>query len=131
MKRLAGFLACFVLMTSPAMATSIFSKYWKDKYLDKEKVSEEFYRAGRKAGCYICHVKGKKKEEARNEYGQAVNKHLDAKDFTREWVKANPEEAEKKILKGFEEANKMKDKNEKVFGEKIKKGELPATNANL
>lgn len=131
MKRLAVIFGCFFLLVSPAMATSEFSKQWKNKFLSGDDVSEDFVKAGRKAGCYICHVKGEDKKKVRNEYGQALQKFLKSKDFPKEWVKANPEEAKKKILEGFKKANELKSKDEKAFGEKIKNGELPATDAGL
>lgn len=131
MKRLAVLFGCLMFLASPAMATSVFNKYWKDKYLDREKVDEDFYRKGRRAGCYICHVKGEKKEDKRNEYGQAVNKHLDAKDFPLDYVRENPEEAEKKLIEGFKKANELKSKSGEKFGKKLEEGKLPATDAGL
>ena len=57
MKRLALMFGCMLLMASPAMAIAEFGKQWKEKYLSGEDVSEEFKSAGRKAGCFTCHVK--------------------------------------------------------------------------
>ncbi len=130
MKRLAMLLGCLLLFATPAMGISEFSKQWKNEYLGEE-ASDEFKKKGRKAGCYICHVKGKKKDEARNEYGKAMHKFLDSKDFPKDWVKENPEEAKKKILEGIKKTNEMKSSDGKTFGEKIKAGELPATDAGL
>lgn len=131
MKRLAVLLGCLMFSASPAMATSVFNKYWKEKYLDREKVDAEFYRKGRRAGCYICHVKGKEKEENRNEYGKAVKKHLSAEDFPLDYVRANPEEAKEKLLAGFKKANELKSEDGDKFGEKLKNNQLPATDAGL
>ena len=67
MKRLAILFACLML-ASPAMAISEFGKQWKNEFLGGEDVDEDFKRAGRKAGCYVCHVKGedkKKRDEKR------------------------------------------------------------------
>lgn len=122
----------FVLtVTSPAMAISAFSKEWKSAYLSGDDVSPDFVKTGRKAGCYVCHVKGKKKDEARNEYGEAVHKFLKAKDFPKEFLKAEPEKAKKMIAEGFKKAAELKSKDGDVFGEKIKAGKLPATDAGL
>ena len=141
MKRLAVFIGCLMFMSAPAMfmsapamATSAFNKQWKAKHTgDDSEASTEFKAAAKKAGCNICHIKGKKKKEkdSRNEYGRAINKFLKAKDFPKDYVKANPEEAKKKILEGFKKAAEEKSSDEKKFGEKIKNNELPATDAGI
>ena len=120
-----------MLLASPAMAISEFSKQWKNHYLGGEDVDEEFQKAGRKAGCYVCHVKGEDKKKFRNEYGQTVKKYLKAEDFSKEYVKANPDEAKAKILEGFKKAAEHESKDGKKFGDKIKNNELPATDAGL
>lgn len=128
MKRLALLLGCLFLLASPALATSEFSKQWKNKYLVGDDVDEEFVKAARKASCYVCHIKSHPdKKKARNEYGQAVHKYLKEKDFPKDWVKANPEKAKEMIQAGFKKANEHKSKDGKAFGAKIKAGELPAT----
>ncbi len=131
MKRLLIVFGCLMMFASPAMAISEFGKQWKEKFLGGEEVDEDFKRAGRKAGCYVCHVKGEDKKKVRNEYGTAVMKFLKAKDFPKDYVKANPEEAKKKILEGFKKAGELESKDGKKFGEKIKNNELPATDAGL
>ena len=119
------------MLASPAMAISEFGKQWKNEFLGGEDVDEDFKRAGRKAGCYVCHVKGEDKKKVRNEYGNAIHKFLKAEDFSKEYVKANPEEAKKKILEGFKKAGEAKSKDGKTFTDKIKNNELPATDAGL
>src|SRR6056297_1101232 len=131
MKRLAMLFGCLMLLASPAMAISEFSKQWKNEYLGGEDVDEDFKTAGRKAGCYVCHVKGEDKKKVRNEYGMAVLEFLKAEDFPKDYVKANPEEAKQKILAGFKSAGEKKSKDGKTFAEKIKDSELPATDAGL
>jgi hypothetical protein len=131
MKRLALMFGCMLLMASPAMAIAEFGKQWKEKYLSGDDVSEEFKSAGRKAGCFTCHVKDEDKKKVRNEYGQALHKFLKAADFPKEYLKANPEEAQKKIFEGFDKATDMMSKDGKKFGDKIKNGELPATDSGL
>jgi|TARA_B110000495_G_scaffold203691_1_gene228837 hypothetical protein len=130
MKRLAVLFSCLML-ASPAMAISEFGKQWKNEFLGADDVNEDFKKAGRKAGCYVCHVKGEDKKKVRNEYGMAVQKHLKAEDFSKEYIKANPEEAKKKILEGFKQAAAAKSTDGNTFGDKIKNNELPATNAGL
>ena len=130
MKRLAV-LVCFCMLATPAMAISEFGKQWKNHYLSGDDVNADFVKKGRKAGCYVCHVKGEDKKKVRNEYGNAIHKFLKAEDFPKDYVKANPEEAKKKIIEGFKKAAEMKSKDGKAFGEKIKNNELPATDAGL
>lgn len=131
MKRLALMFGCMLMMASPAMAIAEFGKQWKEKYLSGDDVSDEFKSAGRKAGCFTCHVKEEDKKKVRNEYGQALHKFLKAEDFPKEYLKSNPEEAQKKIFEGFEKAADLMSKDGKKFGDKIKAGELPATDSGL
>jgi hypothetical protein len=58
-----------------------------------------------------------------------VQKYLKAKDFPKDYLKENPEEAKEKILAGFKKANELKSKDGEVFGTKIKNNELPATDS--
>ena len=83
-------------MTVPAMATSVFSTHWKNAYVKVDGVDEDFKKNAGRASCYICHIKNHPdKKKVRNEYGEAINKYLKMKDFEKDWVKANPEEAKK------------------------------------
>lgn len=131
MKRFALLLGLMVMMACPAMATSEFNKQWRDAYLSGEDVDPEFVRTARKAGCYVCHVKGEDKKKVRNEYGQSVHEFLKAKDFPKDYVKANPEEAKKKIQEGLKKAGEKKSKDGEVFSAKIKASKLPATDAGI
>ena len=134
MKRLAVIFGCLMLLATPAMATTEFNKQWKDKFVgDDSEASDEFKIAVKKAGCHVCHVKGKQKKEkdSRNEYGAAINKFLKAEDFTKEKVKADPEGTKAAILEGFNKAAELTSKDEKKFGDKIKNNELPATDAGI
>ncbi|MGB7345225.1 MAG: hypothetical protein WBD20_13505 [Pirellulaceae bacterium] len=119
-----------VLSSSPASAISEFGKQWKNHYLG-DGADADFVKAGRKAGCYVCHVKGKEKKEARNEYGEAIHKFLKGKDFPKEYIKENPDEAKAKILEGFKKAEELTSKDEQKFGDKIKANKLPATDSGL
>lgn len=130
MKRIAlvmGILAC---MVTPSFAISEFGKQFKAQVMDSD-ASEEFKKEVKKANCYVCHVKGEDKKKVRNEYGEAVHKFLDGKDFPKDYLKSNPEEAKAKILEGFKKAGELKSKDGKMFSEKIEAGELPATDAGL
>jgi len=131
MKRFAILFTCFAVLASPAMATSEFSKQWKNKYLSADDIDPDFKRSARRAGCYVCHVKGEDKKKVRNEYGQSVHEFLKAKDFPKDYVKENPEEAKEKIFAGLEKAGEKKSKDGKKFAAKIENNELPATDAGL
>ena len=131
MNRVLVLFGCLFLFASPVFATSEFSKQWKNHYLSGDDVKPDFVKTGRKAGCYVCHVKKQDKKKVRNEYGEAVHKFLKAKDFPKDYVKENPEEAKKKILEGFKKAAELKSKDGEKFGDKIKAGKLPATDAGL
>lgn len=126
------FLSLWLLavLAGPASAISFFSKTWKEHYLTNHP-NAAFVTAARKAGCYVCHVKGEDKKKVRNEYGQAVQKYLKAEDFPKEYVKDNPEEAKAKILEGFKKAGEHESKDGRKFADKIKENELPATDAGL
>lgn len=126
MKRYALIALALCWITTPAFGITEFSKQWKDKYLGED-ASKEFVRAGRRASCYVCHVKGHPdKKEARNEYGQALHMYLDKEDFPKERIKAEPEAVKKEILEAFEKAGEKKSKDGRTFAEKIKAEELPA-----
>lgn len=129
MKRFALTLGFTLLLVAPAFATNEFSKEWKDHYTG-EGANEEFVKSARKAGCNVCHVKGEKKTE-RNEYGKAISELLKKEDFTKEWVAANPEKAKELIVAGFKKAGEKKSSDGKTFADKLKAGELPATDSKL
>jgi hypothetical protein len=110
------------------LGSSKFKKQWQDKFISAEDIDADFKSKVRKHGCFICHVDGEDKKKVRNEYGKAVNKFLTKKDYD-EWVKADAEEAKKKIYEAFEKAGKMKSKDGSTFEEKIKNNKVPATDS--
>lgn len=130
MKRVALMALTVALLSTPAYAITEFNKQWKGKYLGDD-TPGDFLTAGRKAGCNVCHVKGEDKKEVRNEYGAAVMKFLKAEDFPKDRIKEEPEKVKEEILAGFMKAGEMKSKDGKSFADKIKAGELPATDAGL
>ena len=131
MSRLIALFGCLMLFVTPALATSEFSKEWKNEYLG-EGADEGFVVVGRKAGCYVCHVKDHPdKKKARNEYGKAVHEFLKKDKFTKEYIKANPEKAREEMLEGFKKAGEKKSEDGRTFAEKLKNNELPATDAGL
>ncbi len=115
--------AVAMLLTPQAGAVPAFKKKFEAKYSKKSK-NEEFEAAVKKAGCNVCHIKGKKKTE-RNEYGLALSKLLKKKDFTTAKIKEDPKAADKKMEEGFTKVEKMKNKAGKTFGELLKAGKLP------
>lgn len=130
MKRMALVMGILICMVTPSFAISGFGKQFKAQVMESD-ASDDFKKTVKKANCYVCHVKGEDKKKVRNEYGEAVHKFLDGEDFSKEYMKENPEEAKAKILEGFKKANELKSKDGKAFGEKIKAEELPATDAGL
>ncbi len=129
MKRLVLLAGCVCLLAPHALATNEFNKEWRDHYLTDE-APAAFTSAARKAGCNVCHIKGEKKTE-HNEYGLAAKAFLDKEKLTKEFVKANPEEAKKLIVDGLKKAGEKTSKDGKKFADKLKAGELPATDAGL
>jgi len=123
-------IAIAIAVTTPASAVGVFHTHWKDHYLSGNK-NPLFVKTAKKAGCFICHVKGEKKEDARNEYGEALGKHLKAADFPKAWVKNNPDEAKKRIVAAFEKVEDELSRDGDGFGRKISKGQLPAVDAGL
>ena len=126
------------LFAPQAMAIGELKKEWAAKYAGDE--SGDFQSVARKAGCYICHVKGvkdKKTPESRNEYGTAMaaflkNKEVKIDDLKAEYKNAETKEAAiKKMVYMFEKVGEEKSKDGEAFGAKIKAGKLPATDANL
>ncbi len=130
MKRLAIMFGLVALFATPSFAISEFGKQFKAQVLESD-APDEFKKTVKSANCYVCHVKGEKKDEVRNEYGKAVKKFLSAEDFPKEYIKEKPEEVKAKILAGFKKANELKSSDGRVFGAKIKAHELPATDAKI
>jgi hypothetical protein len=54
-----------------------------------------------------------------------------SKESTFSIITGEPEKVKAEILKGFEAAGELKSADGKTFAEKIKAGELPATDAGL
>ncbi|NNE00714.1 MAG: hypothetical protein HKN47_25645 [Pirellulaceae bacterium] len=130
MKRTTFFFLFVTMLSSQVSAISLFNKHWKDHYLANNP-NRVFVTIARRAGCYVCHVKGEKKQDVRNEYGAALAEHLDADDFPKEWVKKNPDKAKQKIIAAFEKVEEELSKDKRKFGDKINNFELPAVDAGL
>lgn len=120
-----------ILMSTPTFATSEFSRQWKADYLGED-ADPDFVKTARRASCYVCHIKGHPdKKEARNEYGRAMLEFLDKETYSRDYVKANPEEAAKQITAGFKKAGEKMSSSGETFAAKLKANKLPAEDAGL
>ncbi len=137
MRRVLMLVMVAFVLQSPAMAITHFKKIWGEHYTPKkgepggDAVSEDFRKLTSKAACNVCHVKGEDKKKVRNEYGEALSKLLKAEDFSKERIKDEPEKVQEEIIAAFKAVEELKSKDDKTFGEKIKEGELPATDAKL
>ena len=78
----------------------------------------------KEAKCNNCHYGSSKKN--RNEFGQAVNKFMNAETFKS--IRENRDELNKKVDAALKSALKEKSKKGKTFGELIDSGSLPAIN---
>ena len=96
-------LGCVVVMISASTAAGIelFHQHWTEYYLSDR--DDDSAQQARRLGCYVCHIKGKSKKSHRNEYGQALERYLDADEFPEDWVAEHPEEAKKKIIAAFQQ----------------------------
>jgi hypothetical protein len=113
------------ILAQPAHALGEFGKVWSKHYLGKD-ADPDFTKAMKKEGCNICHLKGEKKDK-RNEYGQALDKFLDKKEFPKDYYKNNEEEATKKIVEALKKAEAEESKSGQKFGDRIKANEKPAS----
>lgn len=116
--------------TSPAVSIELFHEHWKEHYLT-DNSNQPLAEFAKRAGCYICHVKGQKKQGGHNEYGKALSQYLNAKDFTKEWVEANPEEAKRRIVEAFQNVEEDLAADGRKYGEAIHAAVLPAADVGL
>ena len=78
----------------------------------------------KEAKCNVCHFGAKKTD--RNDFGKAMNKHIDKDTFTK--LKEDKDKLNKKIDEAVKAALKEKSASGKTYGELIEAGELPAKN---
>jgi len=128
-------IAAAVLMVGFAQEASAlpeFKKAFSEKYTDKE-ANEEYHTAVRKAGCFVCHVKGEDKE-VRNAYGDELAELIegDAGKRKKAVKDGTPEEkaaVKAKILEELEAAWDIaadkKNADGEKFGDRIKEHKLP------
>lgn len=141
MKNVIGILAFTIVAsvcTEDALALPQFKKAFETKYVKTHKNSKEYQSVVRKAGCYVCHIKGGPKDKSvQNEYGTLLNKLIEgnAKKRMAEAKDKGGDEARKKELetimeeleKAFAKAADTKSDEGKgpTFGELIKEAQLP------
>jgi len=129
-------LACSLLalfsIPQLARATSPFKKSFDEQYV-KDSGSEEFKAAFRADGCYVCHVKDKKKDVV-NSYGNELGKLIPGNvqqrlDEARKGGKDAKAAEEEKVLKELVEAmikvEAMKSASGVTYGELFKSHQLP------
>lgn len=113
----------FLTFTSSASAIQPFYDAFKEKYGLPGTPLEKPIQATK---CNICHIDKKPKKE-RNDYGQAVAKHLKKADFAGNNKKFDPKSPEGKaaLTQGLESAGEEQAPNGKKFAEIIQGGKLP------
>lgn len=134
MKRVALVALCgtvvLCLAAGPVSALPQFKKDFADKYVEGSN-DAAFADAVKKAGCYVCHVKGEDKE-VRNAYGEALAKLIpgDAKERLAKAKENGTEDAEKEKLNkelaaAFKKVEAMKSPSGPTYGELLKAHKLP------
>jgi hypothetical protein len=121
---LAVAMACSA--SSNVFAVSKLKKAFADQYAG-EKANEDLKGLVKKAGCYVCHVKGEDKKKVRNVYGKALHEAFEKDKFPlKDWSKDPEKYADrlKDLFKKVEEAESG-DKEHKTFGARIKANLLP------
>lgn len=107
-----------------------FKKAFTERYAPKT-APADFQKLVRKTGCYVCHVRGKKRD-VRNAYGEELAKLIpgDAAERKAEAKKQGQMKQEvDKMLAELEDAfgkvEAMKAADGTTYGERIKAGKLP------
>jgi hypothetical protein len=131
MKSVCFGVACLfaVSVASPALAVSKFKTQFGKVYAGDE-ANEEFKALVKKASCNVCHVKGEKKKEVRNPYGQALHKAIEEAEFPVKDFEKDPEKYEKQLVAIFEKVAQEKtgDEKFKTFADRMKANLLPGGN---
>jgi len=120
--------AAFVaLSAATSHAIKPFSDQWKETYGVEDPQSDAqklLAAATAEAKCYVCHVKGEKKE-VKNAYGEALTKLLDKDNFKSSRRKAEPEKVKAEIVAALKKVEEMKAPTGETYGELISQGKLP------
>jgi cytochrome c553 len=125
-------LPLWLVVANAAFANSPFKKVFDERYV-KDSGNEEFQAAFRKDGCYVCHVKDKKKDIV-NHYGNELAKLIPGNveqrlDEARKGGRAARDAEEEKVLKELAEAMQKVEEIESpsgvTYGELFKSHQLP------
>lgn len=106
-----------------ALADKIFGTEFTKRYVTKD-TPEEWQKAVKKAKCYLCHVKGKRKELC-NTYGDALSRFLDPKKYEKDRCKNEPDAVAQEIQTALEKVEAEKSPRGVTYGELFKSRELP------
>jgi len=112
------------ITASPAFAIKQFGEAWGEFYV-KDSKNEEFKKAASEAKCTVCHLEESKKKH--NAYGMEVKNLLKKKDFPVDRFKSDAAKCKAEIEAAFKKVEDVKAKDGKTYGEKIKAGQLPAS----
>ena len=131
MRRTCLLLLCGVVLCGlnvrGALASKVFVKWFNAKYgvADPQTdAQKELAAVAKKAKCYVCHIKGKKKEFC-NPYGEALREFLDHDDFKKERCEKEPEKVKEEIWAALEKVEPSKAPSGTPFGDLLKAGKLP------
>ncbi|MCA9123517.1 MAG: hypothetical protein H6822_32975 [Planctomycetaceae bacterium] len=114
-------------------ATSPFKKAFDERYV-KDSGNEEFQAAFRKDGCYVCHVKEKKKDFV-NHYGHELAKLIpgnvqtrldEARKNGREAKDAEEQQTLKELAEAMKKVEEIKSPSGVTYGELFKSHKLPS-----
>jgi len=117
---------------STAQAHTTFKKPFEEKYV-KSSTNADFKTSFRKAGCYVCHVKGKPREWL-NGYGLQLAKHLPgnakerlamAKAISPDAYKSENEKMLEELKEALKKAEKGKTADGVSYGDLLKEEKLP------
>jgi len=115
-----------------AFATSPFKKAFDEQYV-KDSGNEEFQTAFRMDGCYVCHVKEKKKDVV-NHYGNELGKLIpgnvqerldEARKGRRDAKAAEEEKVLKELVEAMKKVEEIKSPSGVTYGELFKSHQLP------
>jgi len=122
-------LAGFALSTvSPVFAIKQFKDAFGENYAG-DTANADFKKLVEEAKCYVCHVKGEKKE-VRNTYGTALHEALEKVKFPVKEFKKNPEKFAAQVKEIFKsvEPEASGDEQHKTFADRMKANLLPGGN---
>ncbi len=113
-------------------ATTPFKKSFDEQYV-KDSGNEEFQTAFRTAGCYVCHVKEKKKDVV-NHYGNELAKLIpgnvqerldEARKGGRDAKTAEEAKVLKELVDAMKKVEEMNSPSGVTYGELFKSHQLP------